>query len=137
MPYLLPHFSVAGSLDVFYGGLERLLGPPRLLNNSLFNRMEMEHCKQTDSLTSFTSSNGMTSTSSDEWEVRKAATGPRAALARDEFAGRNSRASPLLIWPRVPQYPAASGIEGWARCPCPSPIVQAAQGTIGHTIERV
>lgn len=55
---------------MFYGGLERLLGPPRLHNGSLHNRMQWEHCDQHDSNIDFQSSNGMTTKSRDEWEVR-------------------------------------------------------------------
>ena len=33
-----------GSLSLFYGGLESLLGPPKMVNGSLFVSMEQEHC---------------------------------------------------------------------------------------------
>ena len=34
-----------GSLEVFYGGLDRLVGPPRMLHGSLLLAMESEHTK--------------------------------------------------------------------------------------------
>jgi hypothetical protein len=58
-----------GSLSLFYGGLESLLGPPKMLRGSLLNSMESEHCQERDAMTQFTTSNGVTSTSMEEWEV--------------------------------------------------------------------
>ena len=38
-----------GSLDLFYGGLERLLGPPQMINGRILDAMEADHCKHKDS----------------------------------------------------------------------------------------
>ena len=56
-----------GSLESFFGGLEALIGPPTLVNGSVMNSMELEH-NGDDANTDFTSSNGVTSTSSLEWQ---------------------------------------------------------------------
>ncbi|KAL1498967.1 hypothetical protein AB1Y20_013487 [Prymnesium parvum] len=58
-----------GALALFYGGLESLIGPPQMIDGSLIRSMEQEHCTRPDSTLKFTSSNGMTSISRDEWEV--------------------------------------------------------------------
>ena len=54
-----------GSLDVFYSGLEQLLGAPSMVP---LDGMEREHCAEDDSDEPFTTSNGMTTTSRDEFE---------------------------------------------------------------------
>ena len=58
-----------GSLSLFYGGLESLLGPPKMFKGSLISMMENEHTAQEDSTTPFETSNGATSTSAVEWEI--------------------------------------------------------------------
>ena len=64
-----------GSLSLFYGGLESLLGPPKMYKGtqheekSLYNMMEFEHTADKDSKASFTSPNGTTTTSATEWAV--------------------------------------------------------------------
>ena len=70
-----------GSLSLFYGGLESLIGPPQMVKDpergglaTLFKAMENEHTQQSDARELFTSSNGITTTSSDEWEVATPAT---------------------------------------------------------------
>ena len=58
-----------GSLSLFYGGLESLLGPPKMYRGaehaerSLFNMMEFEHCHDKDTKVEFRSPNGTTTTS--------------------------------------------------------------------------
>ena len=58
-----------GSLDVFYGGLDKLVGPPRMISGSLLLAMEAEHCKARDANEAFSPSNGpgMDTTSAIEW----------------------------------------------------------------------
>ena len=64
-----------GSLSLFYGGLESLLGPPKMYKGpghaekSLFNTMEFEHTGEKDSHEKFTSGNGMSSTPETEWNI--------------------------------------------------------------------
>eukprot|EP00325_Prymnesiales_sp_UTEX-LB-985_P002783 CAMPEP_0174705770 /NCGR_PEP_ID=MMETSP1094-20130205/8869_1 /TAXON_ID=156173 /ORGANISM="Chrysochromulina brevifilum, Strain UTEX LB 985" /LENGTH=1050 /DNA_ID=CAMNT_0015903971 /DNA_START=465 /DNA_END=3614 /DNA_ORIENTATION=+ len=58
-----------GSLSMFFGGLEALVGPPKMMNGSLFESMRSEHCDMPDSLKVFNTSNGMKDvTSKQEWE---------------------------------------------------------------------
>ena len=69
-----------GTLDVFFGGLETLLGPPIMVKDpdapdggaTLLMGMKSEHCLQKDSDESFTSSNGVTTTSEIEWRFAHA-----------------------------------------------------------------
>ena len=42
-----------GSLDVFSGGLVRLIGPPRMVGGQFRTQMEHEHCRRADSQTPF------------------------------------------------------------------------------------
>ena len=42
-----------GSLDVFSGGLVRLIGPPRMVGGQFRTEMEHEHCRRADSQTPF------------------------------------------------------------------------------------
>ena len=64
-----------GSLSLFYGGLESLLGPPKMYKGpqhtekSLFNTMEFEHTCDKDAKVKFSSPNGMTTTTEREWEI--------------------------------------------------------------------
>ena len=64
-----------GSLSLFYGGLESLLGPPKMYKGlqheekTLFNSMEFEHCGEKDASEMFTAPNGVTTTSETEWVV--------------------------------------------------------------------
>ena len=65
-----------GSLSLFYGGLESLLGPPQMAKDpqdedsvpTLIRSMENEHCQMSDSDSWFDTSNGMTTKSKIEWE---------------------------------------------------------------------
>ena len=63
-----------GSLSLFFGGLESLLGPPKMYKGpshaerSLFNMMEYEHIGDKDATSSFTAPNGTTTTSEVEWQ---------------------------------------------------------------------
>ena len=65
-----------GSLSLFYGGLESLLGPPQMHKDpdapnappSLMRAMQNEHCASADSKDEFTTTNGVTTTSAVEWE---------------------------------------------------------------------
>ena len=56
-----------GSLDLFYGGLEAIIGAPQMVGGSLHEAMRVEHCERRDHALSFTSSNGVTTTSAIEW----------------------------------------------------------------------
>jgi len=66
-----------GSLSLFYGGLESLLGPPQMHKDNkdpegaatLLKAMENEHCNSVDSLDAFDTSNGVTTHSKIEWEI--------------------------------------------------------------------
>ena len=57
-----------GSLELFFGGLEGIIGPPRLIKGSLIEAMRQEHTLEKDSQVSFKSSNGVSTTSETEWE---------------------------------------------------------------------
>ena len=57
-----------GGLDTFFAGLERMVGPPALIDGSLLKAMAFEHEAAPDATTPFSSSNGLTSTSHAEWE---------------------------------------------------------------------
>ena len=65
-----------GSLSLFYGGLEQLLGPPQMAKEgpgedalaSIIKAMENEHCVQADSDIEFRTPNGMSAIASREWE---------------------------------------------------------------------
>ena len=66
-----------GSLSLFYGGLESLLGPPQMAKDpeskdgmaTLLKAMENEHCTGPDAADDFATSNGVTTTSPLEWEI--------------------------------------------------------------------
>ena len=66
-----------GSLSLFYGGLESLLGPPQMHKDpdkpeeppTLFKAMENDHNAHEDSRVAFSSSNGMSTTAVIEWEI--------------------------------------------------------------------
>jgi hypothetical protein len=68
-----------GSLSLFYGGLESLIGPPKMINGSLLQSMAREHQGEADSKIPFSTPNGMRTQSTTEWEVRGARV---ATLAR-------------------------------------------------------
>jgi len=57
-----------GNLQTFFSGITGLVGPPRLIDNSLEKSLEVEHCKLEDAKITFTSSNGVTTESLTEWE---------------------------------------------------------------------
>ena len=57
-----------GGVELFYSGLDGLLGSPLLVDGSFKTAMEREHTKGDDATEEFTSSNGMTTTSLREWE---------------------------------------------------------------------
>ena len=79
-----------GSLSLFYGGLESLLGPPKMYKGpqhaekSLFNTMEYEHTAEKDAKDSFTSPNGTTTDAETEWAVVCA---PQQSVLYPERAG--------------------------------------------------
>ena len=66
-----------GSLSLFYGGLESLLGPPQMHKDmdredcaaTLLKAMENEHTIGPDATDEFTSTNGVTTHSRLEWEI--------------------------------------------------------------------
>ena len=64
-----------GSLSLFYGGLESLLGPPKMYKGpqheekSLYNTMEFEHCTDKDAKADFKAPNGVLTTSAIEWAL--------------------------------------------------------------------
>ena len=64
-----------GSLSLFYGGLESLLGPPKMYKGapeeekSLFNMMQYEHLSERDSSVPFESNGGVTTTAETEWAI--------------------------------------------------------------------
>ena len=63
------HFCMQfASIEVFYGGLEKLIGPPQMMEGTIRKTMEFEHCQQLDSYEKFDTSNGATSFSAVEWE---------------------------------------------------------------------
>ena len=65
-----------GSLSLFYGGLESLLGPPQMHKDperpeappTLYRAMENEHKAGPEATEEFSTSNGMSTTPSTEWE---------------------------------------------------------------------
>jgi NLR family CARD domain-containing protein 3 len=57
-----------GSLDIFYGGLDALIGSPVMKDGSLVRSIEDEHCYQPDSRLAFVTSNGTSTTSAVEFE---------------------------------------------------------------------
>ena len=78
-----------GSLSLFYGGLESLLGPPKMVRGSLFNAMEGEHTAEKDSFIMFTTPNGVTTQSATEWEVVSAPSRGTTYPERDGFRDRH------------------------------------------------
>ena len=58
-----------GSLDLFFGGLEGIIGPPQMVLGSLMNSMAADHCSNKDSTIFFTSSNGVSTFSEQEWKL--------------------------------------------------------------------
>jgi len=93
-----------GSLSLFYGGLESLLGPPKmykgtLVNNeekSLFNTMIVEHTAEKDSKDNFESNGGVTTTSETEWTI---VTTPSKDTEYPERTGYREK---FASWCRVP-----------------------------------
>jgi len=79
-----------GSLSLFYGGLESLLGPPKMYKGpsneekSLFNTMEYEHMLDKDAKVDFKAPNGVTTTPAIEWAVVVA---PQKGVAYPERGG--------------------------------------------------
>ena len=57
-----------GSLETFFGGLIDLIGGPKMIEGSLIKAMEYEHCDGPDADSRFTASNGLTTSSREEWE---------------------------------------------------------------------
>ena len=78
-----------GSLSLFYGGLESLLGPPKMVRGSLFNAMEGEHTAEKDSFIMFTTPNGVTTQSATEWEVVSAPSRGTTYPEREGFRDRH------------------------------------------------
>ena len=91
-----------GSLEVFYGGLEKLIGPPLLVGGTLLGAMRREHVECEDSEEEFTSGNGLTTYSSIEWEfvvepVEGKVYNERAGW-RDESPDKCRRATALRVF---------------------------------------
>jgi len=74
-----------GSIELYYGGLEGLIGPPTMVNKSLLKGMEAEHCSRDRSRAKFTSSNGMTTTPAEEWEFVAEPNSARVYAEREGF----------------------------------------------------
>ena len=55
-----------GSLSMFFGGLEGLIGPPKMVEGSLRKAIRMEHCGMPDSKLPFDTSNGMQGVTSEK-----------------------------------------------------------------------
>ena len=97
-----PFLSYSG-LDAFFGGLEKIIGPP---SADVLEAMRTEHCKSVDSEIEFTTKNyELTTTSATEWrfvaEPQASDTWPveeniKRAL-REETQGTASRASQDLL----------------------------------------
>ena len=90
-----------GSLSLFYGGLESLLGPPKMYKGpqhtekSLFNTMEMEHTAGPDAATEFEANMGLKTTAEKEWEIVVA---PKEGV---EYAEREGYRESHATWCRV------------------------------------
>ena len=75
-----------GSIDVFYAGLEGLIGRPEMVDGSLKVSMRLEYCSRKDSSAPFGTSNGMAGvTSEKEWEM---VTDPQPGETYPERGGR-------------------------------------------------
>ena len=93
-----------GSLSLFYGGLESLLGPPKMYkgpsssepDKSLFNMMEHEHLNGDDATIAFESNSGCKTDAATEWRF---CVGPDKSAEYPERAGYKEN-SPT--WCRVP-----------------------------------
>ena len=91
-----------GSLSLFYGGLESLLGPPKMYKGaqhaerSLYNMMEFEHLHEKDSQSEFTAPNGTTTTANTEWAIVCTPDAATNYPERDGYAEHHPR------WCRVP-----------------------------------
>lgn len=80
-----------GGLDIFFGGLENLLGPPQMVKDpdgltTIVMGMEAEHTQSKDCDDEFTSSNGATTTSRIEWDFAHNADPTKAYPERVGFA---------------------------------------------------
>lgn len=96
-----------GSLSLFYGGLESLLGPPSMVKDpemdgkaTLLKAMENEHTTQPDCQESFTSSNGVCTTSATEWEVVKCP--DKAKVVSGDYPERYGMRESHPNWCRIP-----------------------------------
>ena len=98
---------VFGHLSIFFDGLERLIGAPLFTHGSLLETMEHEHTRFADVRELFTSSNGITTFSADEWEFVFAAQPSKAygnslnqhqrkALSLDELKHRMTQQNERL-----------------------------------------
>ena len=87
-----------GSLSTFFGGLEGLIGPPKMIEGSLRQAMRFDHCRSNDSAVPFKTSNGMEGvTSEKEWEF---VTTPQENYDYSERGGRFREEHPT--WCRKP-----------------------------------
>jgi len=92
-----------GSLSLFYGGLESLLGPPKMYKGpqheekTLFNTMEFEHTAEKDSSVTFDNNSGVTTTPEMEWAV---VTRPEKGF---EYPEREGYKEHHTSWCRVPR----------------------------------
>ena len=79
------YFLEYGGVDKYYSGLEVLIGPPAMDPN---DAMEREFCEGPDATEPFTTSNGMTTTSKDEYEFVVRPVEGKAYPERTELLGR-------------------------------------------------
>ena len=95
-----------GSLSLFYGGLESLLGPPKMYkgaahdDKSLFNMMEFEHCNDKDADAEFTVNQGLSTTAKTEWEV--VVKPDKAKIEAQSYPERDGYREQHPDWCRVP-----------------------------------
>lgn len=102
-----------GTIDVFFSGLETLLGPPLMLKDpemddtpTIRMSIENEHTNMPDSNVLFHSPNGTTTTASTEWDFCY-----HASKAQSEYPERKGFREEHPEWCRKP------GIRTH-RCPC-------------------
>jgi len=97
-----------GSLSLFYGGLESLLGPPQMARTdtsdpdslaTLLKSMENDHCAMPDSAVLFKTPNGMEAISKVEWEFVNC---PRLTDYEDVYPERDGIREANPEWCRKP-----------------------------------
>ena len=91
------------ALSLFYGGLESLLGPPKMYKGpnhtekTLYNTMEYEHTCDKDAAEPFEANNAVKTTSEQEWQI---VTAPDASVTYPERAGYREHHP---TWCRLPR----------------------------------